>query len=113
MKKKKLLSIIILLVMLITNITQTYAKFLTENETLNLVKDHTCASLLKIKGSDMMKTVVYVVYRVDGKNYPAFCVQPEKDRCTAWEVIIEIGDLSVMMIYIMLQKQQFTVWQKE
>lgn len=81
MKVKRILSIILLIIMLLTNMIPTYAKVLTEGETVNLVKDHTCVSLLKIKGSNMMKTVVYVVYRADGRSYPAFCVQPEKDRC--------------------------------
>ena len=88
MKVKKILSIMLLIIMLLTNMIPSYAKVLTENEKVNLVKDHTCVSLLKIKGSDMMKTVVYVVYRADGKSYPAFCVQPDKDRCTVWVVEI-------------------------
>lgn len=90
MKVKRILSIILLIIMLLTNMIPTYAKVLTEDETVNLVKDHTCVSLLKIKGSNMMKTVVYVVYRADGRSYPAFCVQPEKDRCTAWVVEIHM-----------------------
>ena len=81
MKGKKLLSIVLLIVILVTNITTNYAKVLTENEKVHLVQDHTCVSLLKIKGQDTMKTVVYVYYAADGKKYPAFCVQPEKPRC--------------------------------
>ena len=80
MIKKKILTILILLVTIISNLTPTFAKVLTDGEKVNLVKDHTCVSLLKIKGSDMMKTVVYVVYRDNGRSYPAFCVQPEKNR---------------------------------
>ena len=82
MKGKKILSIIMLLVLIATNITTSYAKVLTENETVNLVKDHTCVSLLKEKGADVMKTVVYVCY-IDpntNKKYPAFCVEPDKNR---------------------------------
>lgn len=81
MIKKKILTILILLVTIISNLTPTFAKVLTDGEKVNLVKDHTCVSLLKIKNSDMMKTVVYVVYRDNGKSYPAFCVEPQKNRC--------------------------------
>lgn len=86
MKGKKILTTIILIIMLLTNVITSYAKVLTENEKVNLVKDHTCVSLLKFKNSNMMKTVVYVVYRADGKSYPAFCIQPEKDRSSVWVV---------------------------
>ncbi len=80
MKIKKFLTILIITIILLTNISTGYVKALTENETINLVKDHTCASLLKVKGQDMMKTVVYVYYRdANGQKYPAFCVEPEKD----------------------------------
>lgn len=79
MKVKKILSILLLIIILMTNFVTSYAKVITENERINLVKDHTCVSLLKVKGTDMMKTVAYVCYRADGKSYPAFCVQPEKN----------------------------------
>lgn len=79
MRTKKIL-IILIIITILNNLFTGCVKALTENETITLVKDHTCVSLLKVKGKDMMKTIVYVYYQApDGTHYPAFCVEPEKN----------------------------------
>jgi hypothetical protein len=82
-KLKKFISILLLICILSSNFSNVFAKSISESEKVNLVADHTCVSLLRIKGTDMLKTVVYVCYNDSdtGKKYPAFCVEPTKDRC--------------------------------
>lgn len=83
--KKNITCIFLLLCMLINYIlpiTNTVlAKSISESERVNLVKDHMCHSLLKIKGEDNLKLVAYVCYNDPdtGRRYPAFCVEPSKE----------------------------------
>lgn len=81
-KTKKILSIILLLIILISNFYQIFAKSISQCEKVNLIYDHDCISVLKIKGKDMLKQVAYVCYKDPETNkiYPAFCVEPEKVR---------------------------------
>lgn len=81
MKKiRRILSLFLLLIMLISNISPIFAKSISQSEKINLIYDHECISVLKIKGKDELKQVAYVVYRDPdtGIKYPAFCVQPDK-----------------------------------
>ena len=80
MKKiRKILSILLIIITLFTNISGVYAKSIPESEKINLKFDHLCLSVLKVKGKDMLKEVAYICYKDPdtGISYPAFCVQPE------------------------------------
>lgn len=80
MKLKKILMIILLITIVIPNIYTKEVKAITNNSKVKLIKDHICISLFKLKNVDAMKEVAYVYYRDDdGKNYPAFCVEPFKN----------------------------------
>ena len=70
-----------MLINYILPITNTvFAKSISESEKVNLVNDHMCTSVLKIKGEDNLKLVAYVCYNDPdtGTKYPAFCVEPDK-----------------------------------
>lgn len=83
MKNKtiKILSFLILMVLIITNISPIFALSYHDSQIITLEKDHDCISLLKIQGKDMLKAVVYVVYRdpATGRKQPAFCIEHEKE----------------------------------
>ena len=79
-KVKKIMSIIIILIMVL-NFSNAFAKSIEESDVINLKHDHDCISLLKIKGKNMLKGVAYVCY-IDPDTeikYPAFCVEPENE----------------------------------
>lgn len=78
-KTRKILSVLLIIITLFTNISGVYAKSIPESEKINLKFDHFCLSVLKVKGKDMLKEVAYVCYKdtETGISYPAFCVQPE------------------------------------
>ncbi len=80
-KTKQILSILLLICILFSNLQPVLAKSLSQSEKVNLVFDHNCTSVLKIKGQDLLKGVAYVYYKDPDTNikYPAFCVQPEKE----------------------------------
>lgn len=90
---RKSISIFLLICILINTIQPfTLAKSISESEKVNLVKDHMCNSLLKMKGKDILKLVAYVCY-IDpdtGKKYPAFCVEPDKDRYPELVLVIHM-----------------------
>lgn len=79
--KIKIISFFILLVLILVNISPVFAFSFENNQIINLKKDHQCASLLKVKGKDYIKTVIFVVYEdpETGIKQPAFCVEPSKD----------------------------------
>ena len=79
-KFRKLISIFLILNIFFASIPNVFAKTISESDTINLVHDHDCISVLKIKGKDMLKGVAYICYKdEETKNkYPAFCVEPEK-----------------------------------
>ncbi len=80
-KTRKFLSIMLLICILFSSVQPIFAKSISQSEKINLVFDHDCLSMLKIKGKDLLKGVAYVCY-VDpdtGIKYPAFCVEPSKD----------------------------------
>ena len=66
---------------LTSNISTIFAKSICESEKVNLVFDHDCVSVLRIKGTNMLKQVAYVCYKDPdtGIKYPAFCVEPDKE----------------------------------
>ena len=80
MKIKKIVSILLLLIMLLTNITKVFALSFENGKVITLSEDHDCISVLKIQGKDILKQVVYVVYTdpSTGKKQPAFCVEPDQ-----------------------------------
>ena len=80
MNYKKIISIVIIIITLLSNITPLMAVTFEEGQTIKLQKDHDCISLLKIKGQDVLKGVTYVMYynSETGEKQPAFCVEPEK-----------------------------------
>lgn len=81
-KTRKFLSIFLLISILFGNLSPIFAKSISQSEKVNLVFDHDCVSTLRIKGTDMLKQVAYVCYKDPdtNKSYPAFCVEPEKQR---------------------------------
>lgn len=92
MKKiKKIIPILLLICMLASNFTTILAKSISESEKVNLIFDHDCVSVLRIKGTNMLKQVAYVCYKDPdtGIKYPAFCVEPEKSRYwyRCWEFL--------------------------
>lgn len=80
-KFKKITMFFTTLIMIITNICPVLAISFNKDQTINLQKDHECASVLKIKDKDVLKMVVYVAYidPITGVKQPAFCVEPEKE----------------------------------
>lgn len=85
-KTKKIIPILLLICILSSNFTTIFAKSICESEKVNLVFDHDCVSVLRIKGTNMLKQVAYVCYRDPdtGIKYPAFCVEPTKERYWYW-----------------------------
>lgn len=85
-KTKKIIPILLLICILSSNFTTIFAKSISESEKVNLVFDHDCVSVLRIKGTNMLKQVAYVCYKDPdtGIKYPAFCVEPSKDRYWYW-----------------------------
>ncbi len=81
MNLKKIISVLILIITLFSNISPVMAVTFEEGKTIKLQKDHDCISLLKIKGQDILKGVTYVMYYNSETNekQPAFCVEPEKE----------------------------------
>lgn len=81
-KTKKFLSIFLLISILFGNISPIFAKTISQSDKVNLIFDHDCISVLRIKGTDMLKQVAYVCYKDPdtNKTYPAFCVEPSKQR---------------------------------
>ena len=81
MKITKILSVLILIILIVTNALPVFAIEFYPGQTIRLKKDHECTSVLKMKGQDLLKGVVYVVYedQATGKKLPAFCVEPSKE----------------------------------
>ncbi|MCI9286464.1 MAG: Cys-Gln thioester bond-forming surface protein [Clostridia bacterium] len=84
MNKTNRIAIILVILSMLFNMLMPIivsAKSISESEKVNLVRDHMCKSLLKIKGKDTLKLVAYVCYKdpETGIKYPAFCVEPNKD----------------------------------
>lgn len=81
-KTRKILPILLLICILISNISPIFAKSISESEKVNLVFDHDCVSVLQMKGQNVLKQVAYVCYTDPdtGTRYPAFCVEPSKER---------------------------------
>ena len=78
-KTKRIISVLLLISLMFANFSNVFARTIAESNTINLVHDHDCISLLKVKGIDMLKGIAYVCY-IDpdtGIRYPAFCVEPE------------------------------------
>ena len=77
-KIKKIVSVFLLISIMCANFFNIFAKTIEESDKINLVYDHDCISLLKIKGLDMLKGIAYVCYTDPdtGIRYPAFCVEP-------------------------------------
>lgn len=80
-KTKKLIPILLLLSILLSNFSPILAKSIYESDKVNLYFDHDCVSVLRIKGTNMLKQVAYVCYKDPdtGIKYPAFCVEPSKE----------------------------------
>ncbi|MGN1326936.1 MAG: SpaA isopeptide-forming pilin-related protein, partial [Clostridia bacterium] len=78
---KKIISFFIVLITILTNITQVFALSFENGQVITLEKDHDCISVLKFKDKDLLKGVTYVVYRdpETGREQPAFCVEPSKN----------------------------------
>lgn len=80
-KNKKILSFLLLVIILLSNIKPVLALSFENGQVVTLEKDHDCISVLKIKGEDLLKGVTYVVYRDSetGRKQPAFCVEPSQE----------------------------------
>lgn len=80
-KLEKIITFLIVLTVIITNITPVLALSFNNNQVIKLQKDHECFSVLKVQGKDMLKMVVFVVYvdPVTGRKQPAFCVEPSQE----------------------------------
>lgn len=121
MKLKKVLASFVLFIIIFSNIPSGYVKALTENEKIKLTKDHVCTSLLKVKGEDKMKEVIYVYYKDnDGKKYPAFCVEPSKEGVGSGagdEYDVTVNQISNNVLWRMLYKgymgTKYTTWNLE
>ena len=76
-KLKKIISSFIIII-IILNTSWILAKSVEESDVVNLVHDHDCISLLKVKEKNMLKGIAYVCYIDPDTNikYPAFCVEP-------------------------------------
>ncbi len=79
-KLKKIITFLILLIIITTNIAPVLAFSFSENQVIKLQQDHVCYSLLKMQGQDTLKEVVFVAYTdpETGIKQPAFCVEPKK-----------------------------------
>ena len=109
-KTKQILSLILLIGILMTNISPiVLAKSIGECEKVNLVFDHDCVSVLRIKETNMLKQVPYVCY-IDpdtGIKYPAFCVEPEKPGIGTGagnSYDVNVSELSNPILWRMLYK---------
>lgn len=118
-KTKKFLSILLLICILYSNFTNIFAKSISESEKVNLLFDHDCVSVLKIKGKDVLKQVAYVCYTDPdtGKKYPAFCVEPAKEGIGTGAINsydISLSELSNPILWRMLYKgyvgSTYTSW---
>lgn len=80
-KISKIVSILILIIILLTNLSPVFALSFDAGQKITLEKDHDCISLLKVQGKDLLKGITYVVYKdtITGKKQPAFCVEPEQE----------------------------------
>lgn len=87
MKKIKTISIILIIIQLVTiiiNLNNVKAN-INEGDTIQLLGDHECDSLLEYWMTDNKKwsyKIVWYVYYIDsqtGNRYPAFCVEPSKE----------------------------------
>ena len=121
MKIKKILVSILLIIIIMTNMPIGCVKALTDNQTIKLIKDHDCTSLLKIKGKDLMKGIAYVYYKDETENkYPAFCVEPKKEGIgtgAATEYDATVNKLNNDILWRMLYKgymgTNYTDWNLE
>lgn len=79
-KLSKIVTVLLLTIVILSNVSPIFAFCFNENQVIELEKDHECISLLKMKGKDMLKGVTYVVYNdpKTGRKQPAFCVEPSK-----------------------------------
>ncbi|MCI8345244.1 MAG: Cys-Gln thioester bond-forming surface protein [Clostridia bacterium] len=86
-KTRKIISIMILLIQLITMITNLNISNanIKEGDTVTLLGDHECHSLVEYWMASHNKwsyKIVWYVYYIDantGNRYPAFCVEPAKE----------------------------------
>lgn len=87
MKKKKIISVILIIIQLLTilmNVNVVKAN-IKEGDTLLLQGDHECDSLVEYWMTNYNKwsyKIVWYVYYIDavtGNRYPAFCVEPAKE----------------------------------
>ena len=84
-KTRKTITIIILLIQLITMITNISNANIKEGDTVTLLGDHECHSLVEYWMADHKKwsyKIVWYVYYIDaqtGNRYPAFCIEPAKE----------------------------------
>ena len=78
---KKITIFLVLFILITMDMSPILAITFKENQTINLQKDHECASVLKVQGKDMLKQVIFVTYLdpTTGIKQPAFCVEPEKE----------------------------------
>ena len=79
-KLSKIVTVLLLTIVILSNVSPIFAFCFNENQVIELEKDHERISLLKMKGKDMLKGVTYVVYNdpKTGRKQPAFCVEPSK-----------------------------------
>ena len=108
-KTKKFLSILILFTILFSNFSNVFALSIFESKKVNLIFDHDCVSVLKIKGQNILKQVAYVCYKDPdtGIKYPAFCVEPAKDGIGTGagnSYDVTLTDLSNPILWRMLYK---------
>lgn len=85
-KTKKIIPLLLLMCLLSSNFANIFALSISQSDKVNLFFDHDCVSVLEIKETNMLKQVPYVCYQDPdtGIKYPAFCVEPEKDRYWYW-----------------------------
>lgn len=120
MKKiRKIIPILLLICILTSNISTIFAKSICESEKVNLVFDHDCVSVLRIKGTNMLKQVAYVCYKDPdtGIKYPAFCVEPDKEGIGTGagdSYDVTLSALSTPILWRMLYKgyvgSSYTSW---
>lgn len=119
---KKFLSIILLISILSSNFINVFAVSIFESEKVNLIFDHDCVSVLKIKGKDSLKHVPYICY-IDpdtGIKYPAFCVEPTKNGIgtgAGYSYDVTLTELSNPILWRMLYRgyvgTSYTDWNLE
>lgn len=87
MKKKKIISIILIIIQLLTILSNlnTVKANIKEGDTILLQGDHECDSLVEYWMASHNKwsyKIVWYVYYIDaetGSRYPAFCIEPAKE----------------------------------